>query len=136
MRSSKQKQRKKEFRACEVDRISSFYAKEMACASGSTDPRFEQIFNSVRREAFMPPGPWKVLVGDNYIETLSNDPDTCIKQPSLYLMLTRELTTASRSCTRAGSGLSRQKPAKRSRISVLAPATIPQFSRCWCCRMG
>src|SRR4030095_6155119 len=40
----------------------------------STDPRFEQIFNSVRREAFMPPGPWKVLVGNDYIDTLSNDP--------------------------------------------------------------
>jgi protein-L-isoaspartate(D-aspartate) O-methyltransferase len=51
-----------------------FYAKEMACASGSNDPRFEQIFNSVRREAFMPPGPWKVVVGDKYVDTLSNDP--------------------------------------------------------------
>src|SRR5438105_12947813 len=46
----------------------------MASASGSSDPRIEQTFKSVRREDFMPPGPWKVLVGDNYVETLSADP--------------------------------------------------------------
>ena len=54
--------------------VRAFYAKEMASASGSSDPRIEQIFKSIRREAFMPPGPWKVLVGDNYVETLSADP--------------------------------------------------------------
>jgi protein-L-isoaspartate(D-aspartate) O-methyltransferase len=51
-----------------------FYAKEMACASGSNDPRFEVILKFVRREAFMPPGPWEVLIGDNYVQTPSADP--------------------------------------------------------------
>jgi len=46
----------------------------MASASGSSDPRIEQTFKSVRREAFMPPGPWRVLVGDNYVQTPSADP--------------------------------------------------------------
>ena len=54
--------------------VRAFYAEEMASASGSIDPRFEQILKSVRREAFMPPGPWKVLVGDNYVQTPSADP--------------------------------------------------------------
>src|ERR1043166_6244446 len=54
--------------------VRAFYAKEMASASGSSDPRIEQTFKSVRREAFMPPGPWRVLVGDNYVETPSADP--------------------------------------------------------------
>jgi hypothetical protein len=46
----------------------------MARASGSDDPRLEETFALVRREAFMPPGPWKVLVGDEYVETPSADP--------------------------------------------------------------
>src|SRR5205807_10498326 len=61
-------------RPASVAEVRAFYAKEMASASGSSDPRIEQTFKSVRREAFMPPGSWKVLVGDNYIETPSADP--------------------------------------------------------------
>src|SRR5205814_9723971 len=61
-------------RPASVAEFRAFYAKEMACASGSTDPRFEQILKSVRREAFLPPGPWRVLVGDNYVQTPSADP--------------------------------------------------------------
>jgi protein-L-isoaspartate(D-aspartate) O-methyltransferase len=57
-----------------VAEVRAFYAKEMASASGSSDPRIEQTFKSVRREAFMPPGPWRVLVGDNYVQTPSADP--------------------------------------------------------------
>ena len=66
--------KKKVSRRASVAELRAFYAKEMASASGSSDPRIEQIFNLVRREAFMPPGPWRVLVGDNYVETLSADP--------------------------------------------------------------
>src|ERR1051325_11728984 len=58
-------------RPASVAEVRAFYAKEMASASGSSDPRIEQIFNLVRREAFIPPGPWRVLVGDNYVETPS-----------------------------------------------------------------
>src|SRR5438874_5316948 len=61
-------------RPASVAEVRAFYAKEMASASGSSDPRIEEIFRSVRREAFMPTGPWKVLVGDNYVETPSTDP--------------------------------------------------------------
>ena len=61
-------------RPASVAEVRAFYAKEMASASGSSDPRIEQTFKSVRREAFMPPGPWRVLVGDNYVETPSADP--------------------------------------------------------------
>ena len=66
--------KRKASRPASVAEFRAFYAKEMAAASGSSDPRFEQILESVRREAFMPPGPWKVLVGDNYVETPSADP--------------------------------------------------------------
>ena len=66
-------------RPASVAELRAFYAKEMASASGSSDPRIEQIFKSIRREAFMPPGPWKVLVGDNYVETLSADRATFIR---------------------------------------------------------
>src|ERR1051326_2998063 len=65
---------KRASRPASVAEVRAFYAKEMASASGSSDPRIEQIFKSIRREAFMPPGPWKVLVADNYVETPSADP--------------------------------------------------------------
>jgi protein-L-isoaspartate(D-aspartate) O-methyltransferase len=58
-----------------LDEIRGFYAKLMASVSGSIDPRFERIFELVPREAFLPPGPWKVKVSDNrYVETPSADP--------------------------------------------------------------
>ena len=66
--------KKRASRPASVAEVRAFYAKQMASASGSSDPRFEQIIKSVRREAFMPPGPWKVLVGDNYVQTPSADP--------------------------------------------------------------
>ena len=65
---------KRASRPASVAEVRAFYAKEMASASGSSDPRIEQTFNSVRREAFMPLGPWKVLAGDDYVETPSADP--------------------------------------------------------------
>jgi protein-L-isoaspartate(D-aspartate) O-methyltransferase len=46
----------------------------MAVASRSTDPRLERIFELVPREAFLPPGPWKIRVGEVYVETPSADP--------------------------------------------------------------
>lgn len=60
---------------CEVR---DFYAKFLAASSRSSDPRIEQAFRTVPREGFLPPGPWKVFVGntqrDAYIETPSADP--------------------------------------------------------------
>jgi protein-L-isoaspartate(D-aspartate) O-methyltransferase len=34
----------------------------------------ERIFELVPREAFLPPGPWKIMVGETYLETPSADP--------------------------------------------------------------
>ena len=50
------------------------YAKEMARVSASPDPRLEPVFYRVPREAFLPPGPWKVLVEGRFVETPSLDP--------------------------------------------------------------
>ena len=50
------------------------YARMMAAASGSTDRRIERVFETLPREAFLPPGPWHILVAQQYIETPSSDP--------------------------------------------------------------
>ena len=59
-----------------LDEIRGFHARLMADASRSRDPRLERIFELVPREAFFPPGPWKIqLAGsENYLETPSADP--------------------------------------------------------------
>jgi len=57
-----------------LDRVRRAYAKEMARVSASRDPRLEQVFCRVLREAFLPPGPWKVLVEGWFVETPSSDP--------------------------------------------------------------
>jgi protein-L-isoaspartate(D-aspartate) O-methyltransferase len=50
------------------------YASLMAAASKSPDPRLERVFELVPREAFLPAGPWKVLVDNRYVETPSANP--------------------------------------------------------------
>jgi len=59
-----------------LEEIRSFHARLMVDASRSRDPRLERIFELVPREAFFPPGPWKIqLAGsENYLETPSADP--------------------------------------------------------------
>lgn len=58
--------------------VRDFYAKFLAASSRSSDPRIEYAFRTVHREGFMPPGPWKIFIGntkrDAYIETPSADP--------------------------------------------------------------
>ncbi len=51
-----------------------FYAKLMAAASKSDDPRLERVFELVPREAFLPPGPWLIMVDNEYFETPDADP--------------------------------------------------------------
>jgi protein-L-isoaspartate(D-aspartate) O-methyltransferase len=51
-----------------------FYARQMVAASKSDDPRLERAFELVPREAFLPPGPWRIKVGPRYIQTPSADP--------------------------------------------------------------
>lgn len=46
----------------------------MAAASNSVDERLEQAFRLVRREAFMGPGPWQIVVNRRYLETPNDDP--------------------------------------------------------------
>jgi len=50
------------------------YARSMAAASKSDDPRLERVFELVPREAFLPPGPWKIMIDNDYFETPSADP--------------------------------------------------------------
>ena len=57
-----------------IDEIPGFYARVIAAASNSPDPRIERAFEAVPREAFLPPGPWKVKVGRQYFDTPSADP--------------------------------------------------------------
>ena len=40
----------------------------------SPDPRLPRIFEEVRREDFLGPGPWKIMAGNTYCETPSADP--------------------------------------------------------------
>jgi protein-L-isoaspartate(D-aspartate) O-methyltransferase len=64
-----------------LDQIRAFFAKLMAAASGTDDPRYERAFELVRREAFLGPGPWHAFgfspvagVSSRYVETPSADP--------------------------------------------------------------
>ena len=57
-----------------LDEARALYARMMAAASGSTDPRLERIFELVPREAFLPPGPWHIMVEHRLVETPSADP--------------------------------------------------------------
>jgi len=60
--------------------IRSAYARKMAAASGSDDPRLERAFAEVPREDFVGPGPWMImglnaaLAGERYTRTLDADP--------------------------------------------------------------
>jgi protein-L-isoaspartate(D-aspartate) O-methyltransferase len=57
-----------------LDEARTLYARMMAAASGSSDPRLERIFELVPREAFLPPGPWHIMVEHRLVETPSADP--------------------------------------------------------------
>ena len=50
------------------------YARMLAVASQSSDPRLERVFELVPREGFLPPGPWRMLEGYRYVETPNADP--------------------------------------------------------------
>jgi len=57
-----------------LNEIRAFHARMMAAASNSRDERLERAFNTVRREAFMGPGPWQIVVNRRYLETPNDDP--------------------------------------------------------------
>lgn len=57
-----------------IDDVRAHYARQMAAVSGSADPRLERAFDLVPREAFLPPGPWNVIVGGTVVRTPNSDP--------------------------------------------------------------
>jgi protein-L-isoaspartate(D-aspartate) O-methyltransferase len=57
-----------------IAEIRRIYARLMAAASGSADPRLQRAFELVPREAFMGPGPWRLGVYQKYFETPDADP--------------------------------------------------------------
>lgn len=63
-----------------VEDARKFYAQLMAANAGSADPRLEEAFSAVPREAFLGPGPWTVvagralITGNGKITTPSADP--------------------------------------------------------------
>jgi protein-L-isoaspartate(D-aspartate) O-methyltransferase len=63
----------------QLDEVRAFYAKLMAASADTGDPRYERAFESVPREAFLPPGPWHIspshVMGNRrYVETPTADP--------------------------------------------------------------
>jgi protein-L-isoaspartate(D-aspartate) O-methyltransferase len=57
-----------------LEEARTLYARMMAAASRSSDPRLERVFELVPREAFLRPGPWHILVDRRIIDTPSADP--------------------------------------------------------------
>jgi len=57
-----------------IEDIRRFYARLMAANAGSSDPRLEEVFASVPREAFLGPGPWTIVASGDKITTPSADP--------------------------------------------------------------
>ncbi|WP_442578285.1 protein-L-isoaspartate O-methyltransferase family protein [Mesorhizobium sp. ASY16-5R] len=61
-------------RQTSLDDVRTHYARHMAVMSGWHDPRIERAFDLVPREAFLPPGPWQVVVNNQPIPTPTADP--------------------------------------------------------------
>ncbi|TGQ71524.1 protein-L-isoaspartate O-methyltransferase [Mesorhizobium sp. M00.F.Ca.ET.186.01.1.1] len=57
-----------------VEDARKLYARLMAGNAASADPRLEDVFASVPREAFLGPGPWTIVAGNGKVRTPSADP--------------------------------------------------------------
>lgn len=68
-----------------LDNVRRDYAKDMARVSASPDPRLEEVFYSVHREDFLPPGPWKLLVEGRYVETPDAEPRHVYRNSAIAL---------------------------------------------------
>ena len=56
-------------------KLREFFARYAASEGGARDPRIEQAFATVRREAFAGPGPWLIAdSGGGYVKTPDDDP--------------------------------------------------------------
>jgi protein-L-isoaspartate(D-aspartate) O-methyltransferase len=58
----------------DIDEIRGFFAASVTGAAHCTDPRIERAFGFVPREAFLPPGPWDLMIGGSYLRSPSADP--------------------------------------------------------------
>lgn len=58
----------------DIDDVRSLFASMMQAASRSDDPRLFRAFDAVPREAFLPPGPWTIIVEQKEILTPTADP--------------------------------------------------------------
>jgi protein-L-isoaspartate(D-aspartate) O-methyltransferase len=50
------------------------FAKQIVHAAHAKDPRLEKVLGNLRREDFLPPGPWKIWIRDSYLSTPNDDP--------------------------------------------------------------
>jgi len=57
-----------------IEDIRKFYARLMAANAASSDPRLEEVFAEVPREAFLGAGPWTIIAGSGKVTTPSADP--------------------------------------------------------------
>lgn len=60
--------------SAEVRSFREFYAALVVGLAGTGNDRVRAAFASVERERFVGPGPWRVHVGNGYVETPSDDP--------------------------------------------------------------
>lgn len=68
-----------------LDDVRRSYATDLVRVSASEDSRLEQVFDSVHREDFLPPGPWKLLVEGRYVETPDSDPRHVYRNSAIAL---------------------------------------------------
>jgi protein-L-isoaspartate(D-aspartate) O-methyltransferase len=82
-----------------LDGVRNFFARMMAAASGSTDPRLQRVFELVPREVFLGPGPWHILgsgpwlinIEQKYVETPDADPVYLYQNVLVALDATRHI---------------------------------------------
>lgn len=57
-----------------LDEIRGFYARYLTRCAKASDPRLERAFETIPREAFLPPGPWRIATAGGPLQTPSDDP--------------------------------------------------------------
>lgn len=80
-------------REASLDEVRALYAALIAGSCRWTDSRLERAFEIVPREAFLPPGPWKLSTGEGYVETPSADPVHLYQNVLVALDAERNLNT-------------------------------------------
>ena len=80
-----------EFSLEPIQRHRDFYAKFIVGIEGSSNERLIAAFSRVERERFLPPGPWHVQVGKNYVPTISSDPRLVYQDMLIGLDISRRI---------------------------------------------